>query len=414
MSLHLAYDRIQKFKAAGTAISEGVNYAHVVAPFLYDEGFIGFCKKAVFSTFYTTCIAVNESIEHDLLIYYSARAKHRKDYDYIPARLRELVENKCNYVESEEIFSLKQLFKTVTKFSFSWRLTRGYDAPVIQRFGCALLVAKYVSNAKTIALLLKGKRKVVTFCDAHAPENHLAQMANACGAVTFTNQHGQYRLLERNNISADAEAYANFVSSYMFCWGEATKREFSKFGFMPDQLVVTGWLKDWKANEAHVPSGVFGVMLNGENGRASNEVLLQTAKTVADSLNMRYLVRLHPWSKASQYMQYIDGRCADIGQFQLNDYLNSVEFSIAHMTAATIEILHAKAPVYLYDDGKLSEVFRVPNLSFSAVSQLVDSIVTDRLSPAMARRKFTKVYKWFNDDHEQASRIRTALFDEDI
>src|SRR5690606_12729215 len=97
---------------------------------------------------------------------------------------------------------------------------------------CAVLIAKYRTTAdKIFSPLLTGRKTLVTFCDAQAPENLMAQMARSAGIASFTNQHGQYRVLDASNMSPDAEAYANFVSDYMFCWGEATRKEFVKAGF---------------------------------------------------------------------------------------------------------------------------------------------------------------------------------------
>lgn len=410
-SAFIAYERIQAFKASRTAVLDGVNYANVVAPFLYDESLLGFVKKLIFSLLFSTHTFTQQSGGNGLLLFYSCRHKRRADYDYIPRRLRELLGERCEYIEAAEIFSLTAVLLTLREIPSAWYSSRGYRANSVQRLGCALLIAKYRSmTRRTFASLLHGKRKLVTFCDAQAPENLLAQMANASGIETFTTQHGQYRILDASNMSPDAEVYANFVSNYMLCWGEATRNEFVRIGFRPEQFIITGWIKQWTETLPHPRRGIFGVMLNGESGRSSNMALLDAAKTIAESLNNCYIVRLHPWSRPKSYSRLLDSRCVGISHYGLPSYLEQVDFSLAHMTGATIEILHNGAFVYLLDDEKLAEVFCVEGLCFKSAGAIASAAYKDMSSSAQGFEKNKRLCKWFNDDDEQAAHILAVLF----
>lgn len=413
MNQFVDYKKIQAFKTCRTAMLKGVNYAHVVAPFLYDKSVLGFFKKLMFSLFFSTRVTMHESKGNALLLYYSCRHKRRADYDYIPQRLRELLGTRCEYFESLERFSFVQALHTLKKIPEAWRCADGYRVNYFHRLGCALLIAKYSSTAERVFLpFLQDKRRLVTFCDAQAPENLLAQMANFSGIETFTTQHGQYRILEACNISSDAEVYENFVSNYIFCWGEATRKDFVRVGFKPEQFIITGWIKQWTSVASHSQLGVFGVMLNGENGRESNAELLKAAKSVAGSLNLSYLVRLHPWSKPKQYAEFLDHRCSGIGHYGLSSYLGQVDFSLAHMTGASIEMLYSSAPIYLLDDGKLADAFRVNGLSYSTPDTIAAAVFKDMQFPDLARKRIQSLSKWFNDDNAQAARICAALLDE--
>ncbi|MNJ18588.1 hypothetical protein D3C77_128920 [compost metagenome] len=413
MNAFLNYKRIQAFKVSRTAMANGVNYAYVVAPFLYEQSVLGFFRKVVFSLFFRLHISKFGSGDSELLLYYSCRHKQRADYDYIPRRLRELLGVRCDYIESSEHFSFSQILHTLKRLPRAWRDVRGYQTKTWQRLSCALLIAKYRFSAeRTFTPLLQGKQKLVTFCDAQSPENLLTQMANFSGIETFTTQHGQYRILNSVNISSDAEAYDNFVSNYMLCWGEATRKEFVKVGFSSEQFIVTGWIKQWFETSPHAPCGVFGVMLNGENGKDSNISLLDVAKSIASKQNYRYIVRLHPWSKKEYYTRYLDDCCAGIGHYGLLSYLEQVDFSLAHMTAASIELLHANAPVYLLNDGRLADIFCVEGLSFGSKSLIVEAIVKDMDSPELVKERVQALSEWFNDDDAQNVRIREVLLGE--
>lgn len=413
MAAFQIYEEIQAFKASGTAVRDKVNYACVVAPFLYDMSLKGIIKNIVFSLFFSTHITEKKISTSNLLLYYSLRYKRRPDYDYIPQRIREILGTDFDYVETTERLSLGQFFRTVKVLRWGWRATRGYKAGWLRRGRSAFLIAKYRSTGNCVfSSLLLNKSKLVTFCDAQAPENLITQMAISSGVKTYTNQHGQYRILDASNISPDAEAYANFVSDYMFCWGEATRREFVRFGYKPEQFIITGWLKQWPYIAPHSPSGTFGVMLNGENARDSNTHLIEAAKTIASLLGIRYVVRLHPWSNREQYLCLIDSRCDAIGHFGLSPYLEKVDFSLAHMTGATIEALHAGSLVYLLDDGKLASTFCLEGLSFKTAKEIAIQASNDLSEKAFHTTKHVNFSHWFNDDSEQETRIHAALIEE--
>lgn len=410
MSVYSEYENIQAFKKSRKAVSEGVNYAYVVSPFLYDVSFVGFIKKFAFSMFYTTRFTFSDLKGCKILLYYSCRHKRREDYDFISRRLRELLNENSDYIESSEVFSMGQCFRTLRYLYGAWRDSSAYTASKVQRLGCSLLIAKYRSMAGQIFVpLLRGRRKIITFCDAQAPENLLTQLANAAGIDTYTNQHGQYRLLNEANISVDAEVYASFVSDYLLCWGEATRSEFIRYGFRSEQMLVTGWIKQWEEFKYQPRPKTFGVMLNGENGRESNVALLTAAKDIARELNFSYVVRMHPWSTELQYREFLDESCVNIGHYKLSDYLNNVAFSLAHMTGATIEVLYAGAPVYLLNDGRLSDIFCVEGLSFNSASEIVLAAYKDMESPEHARERISGLSRWFNDDSAQVEGIHLAL-----
>ena len=411
------YEKIQDFKKSGTAIFEGVNYAYVISPYLYDTSLVGRAKKLIFSLFFSTRILKRTVADSSVLLFYSCRHKGRADYDYIPNRLQELLGDCCVYAECGERFSLMQACRTLARFRSSFRGMAGYRNGIWHRIAAALLIAKYRATAgHAFSSILQGKDCLVTFCDAQAPENLLTQIANTAGLFTVTNQHGQYRILDKTNMSADAEAYANFVSHRMLCWGEATQTEFARYGVSPERLVVTGWIKDWNRaglpRTTATPKGVFGVMLNADTGRESNFALLETAKFIAKKLGLVYLIRLHPWSDPKEYEKLLDEHSQSIGRFDLSTYLSRVDFSLAHMSGAVIEVLHAGAPVYLLDDGRLAKAFQVDGLSHLNSCAVAAAIVSDQSAPTSAQHRLVKLAQWYNDDSQQAIRIRQIILNE--
>lgn len=408
------YEAIQAFKNSRSALIGSVNYAHVVAIYLYDDSQAGWIKKLVFSLFFRTRLVQKTSRGRGLLLFYSCRHKRRADYDFIMNRLREIAGPDGDYAESVERFDPRQWIHTFANLPAALRASRGYPADFLRRLGAALLIAKYVSSArKVLGPLLRGKSRLVTFCDAQPSENLIAQLASAMAVDTVTSQHGQYRLLEGNSMSPDAEAYANFVSDRMFCWGGATLAEFERFGFCSSRFVVTGWIRDWGGEVTLPPTGtslgIFGVMLNGENGKESNAPLIETANAVAEILGLRYLVRMHPLNDLAEYKDIVSNRCLTLGCFAANDYACKVDFSIAHMSGAVIEMLRAGPPVYLFDDGRLAAVFRMQGLSYESAQAIAEAVCVDRNDPEHWQVRRAKLSLWYNDDREQAEKIRQIL-----
>lgn len=405
---------VQAFKRSQTAVFGDVNYANVVASYLYDSSFLGALKKIAFSLLMRSKLTpVHGESRKPVVFFYSGRDKNRPDYDYIATWFQGAFGSRFQYVESGERISPVQFLRTLACLRSSWSAVKGYRCGYLQRLGVALLIAKYRTGAELLRPLLEGVKGLVTFCDAHPMENMLTQLARARGLRTCTNQHGQYRLLDRTNMSADAEAYANFVSDKLLCWGEATRKEFTKAGFSEDRLAVSGWIRRWGPQPAQPggPSkGVFGVMLNGDNGRPSNIHLIRVAEELAHSFDLRYVVRLHPWSLPRQYRALVGERCVEINQFTLSGYLERVDFSLGHMSGAVIEVLHAGFPVYLLDDGALADVFRLPGLSYRETEALAAAIVSDRESADGGQSRMLDLAKWYNDDRDQASRIEALVF----
>lgn len=409
------YQCVQVFKQDHHSTIGGINYAHVVAQYLYGSSMAYWCKVIVFSFFFSGQITVTRQ-GRDLLNFYSYRYKERDDYNYIAARLVEIAGDRGDAAECSEVFSLAQVWFTLRKLRLSWASTRGYHAGFLQRISATVLIAKFWSTSGRLPPeLLQGRKCVVTFCDAGPYDNLVAQIAKLSGVRTLTAQHGQYRVLDETNISIDAEAYANFISDRLLCWGEATCAEFVRFGIDRRRLYTVGWIRPWDPIfRSDEPTGTFGVMLNGENGAESNLELIRAANAVADELNLRYVVRLHPSYTPAIYRSLVSSACKSVRVIPMAEYVRTVDFSIAHMSGATVEMLQVDSPVYALDDGRLADAFKPAGLSFRGIDNLVSAIRADQLDGNWCRNRTRELKKWFNDDTEQESRILTAMFTQEL
>ncbi len=408
------YLDIQAFKRDPGSTIDGVNYAHVVAQYLYDRSPRQWLKSIAFSLFFAAQTDLTGT-QQSLLNFYSHRYKRRPDYDYIAHHLVQIAGDRGDSAETREAFSPIQWWHTLRNVPQAWRATAAYRAGPLHRISATTLVAKYRSIAvRSFCKLVVDRTRVVTFCDAAPHDNLLTQIAQAHGALTITAQHGQYRLLDKTNMSTDAEAYANFVSDRLLCWGEATCADFVRYGVDRRRMTIVGWIRTWeKIEPREAATGTFGVMLNGENGAESNIELLRAAERIADELALRYVVRLHPSYAPPSYRSLVNERCASIRVMPTAEYVEAVDFSIAHMSGATIEMLHVESPVYALDDGRLAEAFKIPGLSFDGVEEMLATIVADAETRDRGRSRTRQLGRWFNDDTNQDSRILNAMLAEE-
>lgn len=413
LSVYEKYEAIQAFKSTGAAVWDGVNYAYVVAPYLYDSSWAGLFRRLAFSLLFSTRITQFAPSARAMMVFYSCRHKKRADYDFIASELQRIVGGDGDYVESAEHLDPLQWLATLSHTPAALRSVSGYRAGLLDRLGAALLIAKYRSSRRRLRPLLSGRRGLATFCDAQPVENLLAQMARADGVFTITAQHGQYRLLDRSNMSPDAEAYANFVSDRMLSWGEATRAEFTRGGFAPERFVITGWIRKWGVSSSGAPDraplGVFGVMLNGDNGKASNPALISAAKMIAHEMGMSYVVRVHPLTSLDEIKPLLDDACILSDHIDLESYLGAVDFSLGHMSGAVIEVLHRNLPIYVLDDGFLAQVFRVQGLSYNSWENIVSAVKQDCELPKHAFNRMAKIAIYYNDCRDQEFRIRRVI-----
>lgn len=403
------YVAIQDWKASKGAVLDGVNYANVVATFLYQSGGRSLLRRAAYALLFGWRIT-GGSETGEMLIFYSHRDKKRSDYDYIVDYLVEAAENEAALVELHDHLSPVQLLRTLGLWPSGWRATRTLRLDLLERVTASLLIARYRSARRSLEQFIRGRDAVTTFSDALPWDNMVAQLAGIASLPSITAQHGQYRLLDETNISADAEAYANFVSDVMLVWGPATVDQLTKAGIAPNRLITSGWIRERPHIEQAVDidrSSTFGVVLNGQNGDAGNYMLIHTAEKLASALGMRYMMRAHPTFGPRDYAQAAP-HCIEIRPMTLDDYASRVAFSLAHASSSALELLLADQLIYVVDDGTVADVFRQPGLTFDE-GDILAQVKLDTASRTEARRRLQSLKLWFNQDQDQEAVVRRVM-----
>lgn len=398
---------IQRFKDYYPSNLESVNFARVIAVYLYETTTKAIAKRIIFSLFFATKHEILGDIESPWILVYSVKDKKRTDYDDTFHKITKLFPEKyCTLVTTNKpspLFFLKLLPHLLS----AYRETDSTLFTRLDRISIVLLIAKlkYEYHNAVNLKILDRKQGLLTFCDAMPIDNLLTQIAKKRHIKTITNQHGQCRVLSNSNMSQDAEMYANFISDRIFCWGNATKYEFLKAGFKHEQLVITGRFSsiDTVNKRESTSANSFGVLFNGENSKDANFTLIKVASKLAESTGRTFYIRMHPANIPEEYKCETLEHCVGIGFFDDNEYLDLVQFSLGHMTGAIVDLLRNEHRVYLYDDGKLADVFKVKDLHFTSVNEIIEDIQNS--NSTTNRSKAREIYRWFNDDSRQYEAI---------
>lgn len=247
---------------------------------------------------------------------------------------------------------------------------------------------------------------VITFCDAIGHENLVAQAGKNAGIHTITLQHGQYRILNEKSFSADAEAYLNFVSDKMLCWGRATIAEFAKAGINSNRFISCGRLIPATQYQpcSTAPENIFGLILCGENQPQSNASLLEFAEQLSQETGMLYVVKLHPANPIARYEKLKGKGCIQIGKIDTPEYFSACSFSVMAMSGFFLDCIEARHRFGFLDDGGLSDVFKASGLAVTRTDEIIP------LVNSISSSTFDSLAEDYNDNKFQKERIIEAIY----
>lgn len=411
--MYRKYIKIQRLKKQYPLNLEKINYAYVAAVLMYPNGFLGAIKRILYAFFFLPKIQISNKANNNWKIIYSLQHKKRADLDDSVKKLCSMVPPNHTLVtinEKFDFFAFLRFARYLKEANSETRKILSYD---INYICLTLLVAKFkMAHTKLLEQgLIDCALGVITFCDAMPYDNLITQMAKNKKIKTITNQHGLYRRLTRKNISADAEAYKNFISDKIFCWGLATVTEFLKAGINQDRLIITGKLSQKKPLHPKKASiyKQFGVLLNGENGKFSNKNLIRLANEIAEKTGFRYYIRPHPANKLSEYTNLTNEFFECFLTSSLDDYLTYVDFSLSHMTGTIIDLLGAGHRIYIMEDAFLAESFKIPNLAFSKTESIVSSIEAESTDFDLRFDTCQSLHAWFDNKISQEEIIAKEI-----
>lgn len=304
-------------------------------------------------------------------------------------------------------------FELRKKIRLSFHYTKHYKKHCNSLFEAFVLGAcaarGHIEAEKLEPIILSNAQQIhciFTFCDAIGLENIVAQIAKKHSIKTITIQHGQYRILDDRNMSPDAEAYANFASDVLLCWGEETIKEYESAGVDPSRLVPCGRLLKGMSFEANRTNktNYFGLVLAGENQADSNQHLIYFANKLAEDLDMKYRIRAHPSNPIKKYKHLVNERCTSISSVQDNEnYFSAHEFSVMTMSGFFIDCIEARHPFFFFNGGTLADVFIRSQLSVCDTKSLREILLTPNY---FSEERFSDLSRKYNDNKNQSNKIK--------
>jgi hypothetical protein len=383
----------------------GVDLLRPLRTKMYFEGFIGLFKFIIYCLFFTVRISSGRRDENGPLIFLRRDVLEQGPSHKIISDFLTIIE-RGSITVLDDTFCLRS---TVIKFFCAVKYTLTF-----RDLGRHSLVLGFAAAKSRIDVdIVRSKisnpnsRAVVTFCDAIGHENLVAMFLRNAGSRTYTLQHGQYRNLHKNNISQDIEAFSNFVSDYMFCWGAATINEYADFknsyfaGISNTGILLeTGKFHNFKPHckEDEHHTGVFSLVFSGENSKLDNYRLLEYARNVCEIKRYKFHIRLHPSNNFKDYLAKVGGDF--IGIITEENYFTKVDFSVMCMTGFFLECIEYMHPFYILETPYLPNVFKnqLPLVMSDGTTEINKTIDFDAL----------KIL--FNNNKNQVEILKKELF----
>lgn len=396
-------NRINGYKKHKALLFCGINYGRVIAIKSYNITVKKIIKEFVRTMCYNYIFSVDKMEKSKLVFVYSFRHKKRADCDYIFDHAVMFARNNnvpCDVIEFKRTwigFSFKKLIFLMAiylKYIFS---------RVNSPFWAAIMTTQFLQAQKIIEKTLKTSmyKSIITFCDAHTIENLCTQVAQKQGLITGTLQHGQYTILSVGKINPDAELYNNFISDYLLSWGIATKSEFVKFGIEESRILCVGAIKPfsyYSRDFKYADKDVFGVILSGNKYYDINMQMIKIANDISVSTGMKYVIRLHPQNNPKELQQLCNLSNANwiSGDISGNEFANLVDFSIIYMSGTIVELLSLKSPIFVYDDGLISDIYKLEGACFGNINEFWEIYEKFRLDKLDFIKRQYNLYRNFN------------------
>lgn len=296
----------------------------------------------------------------EVLMFYSAE-KHRDDMKMLLTSVGNLIHNKDYlFIYNSKKLSFKnilQIFKLKLYYS---KLRTEFKVLESIILSLAIIEKKIIEKKFFDNLNIENYKLLITFCDCFPEDNLLTQKLKSEGIKTATIQHGLY-VYHNNDDSLLNHFYDNFISDYIFLWGNDTKEVFKKAKIDEDRLLVLGnpkyinldKNKIYKDRLRKKDECIFGVVLNNPLGHEENKKLIRIANEICKKINYKYLIKPHPSINMDDYKNIIDNDYLKMilpQKLSILEYTEMVDFSLVGLSTVYLELNLFLSPVFRYID----------------------------------------------------------------
>lgn len=286
---------------------------------------------------------IDANIENnDLLCIYTKN--YRTDHDQYWERIKEdsgrhddiTILSRDNFID---------FFSVIKKIIWFFTFYKEFGKIIPRRekvyLSLQLVLRKYtLEKVKKYKLLPKI---AMCFFDSSPDENVLMQYFRQIGAITVTNQHGQALFQSWEYDLVNQSQILNFKCDYYLAKGDMQIAQFEKAGFNKKQFLKLGIVGSNKSGYKKHDFKCFAVFLDCPSlpfADISNYKLIDMAKKIAHTMNMRYIVKTHPTELEGKYEMCVDGNCIEVcnKNIKLEEVFEKIDFGIIHASATYVDL----------------------------------------------------------------------------
>jgi len=261
---------------------------------------------------------------------------HRKDYD-------EQFQEICNLIADKLVINIK--YKSAGKIRlYPFYLLLKYLPLLIStnlNFNVKIMIYLILCQLKYLEIgekVFKNKfERLVVFADMQAMDNLVSQIAKVKKIATITLQHGLYVDYEKQ-FNVNIINYKNHVTDYFLAWGEDTKNLIERYHPSSKVIILGKPIIEIKNREV---KNYFTVVFDQNIFHEYNKKILDISYKIAENLNLKINLRLHPNNKLNWYNIRKDIVLID-------EDLYSSKFVVGHTTSILYELMRQGIPSYKY------------------------------------------------------------------
>lgn len=263
---------------------------------------------------------------------------HRGDYD----KLFNSIVSQCNYSKNIALakecstFNVFAFLQIIQGFNYYKKLD---DTNIMTKIYLYLSFIYYFKHLKSFENI--EFEYLVVFADMQPIDNLLVQYFNLKNKTTITLQHGLFVDYEGTyNISS--VQYENVVSDYFITWGLENQKLIEKYNSECKVIVCGNPTIEYYKKPEKIDKEFFSVMFDWDVFKEQNQQMLNIAYEVADRLNIKFHLRMHPSNKKENYnikSQYLIDNV---------DYRESI-FILGHTSSMIHISLRLGLKIFKYD-----------------------------------------------------------------
>lgn len=332
-------------------------------------------------------ICHNENQEKNNLViwfdddgFQKSRPDHREIFDNARYFIDEY-----HYVELKKIknFTPWKIFKRINLIRKYKRSFQGICKGNLCLYMSSLIcVVDDLYNLMQSSGIWNGKKNLLIFQDCDFASNTIVQLMKNKDIYTVELQHGQW--LYRNEPYDDYLNIANFTADCILAWNEFTKTQFLKAGYDEKNICVAGSTKYVKEPETEAlqktKKQIFGVVLDTpvySYSYSYNCKLLEIADHVAKNMGIAFYIKMHPYDSEENYKKFLLSEnclgCVERGM-SMKAYAQMVDFSLAHTTSASVDLMILNAFVFLFRTEINNPIATKAFFEFKEETGLLESI----------------------------------------